>query len=431
MLFFKNDSTDIGISYKPPPQAPAPTCDLVPKTLLFHTISPPLPSSFHHTQNQPNGFIAVVQIEKGPPILRLETPDQSLWTSKTPEKSAHPPRRLLTRRQSLRSVKQVREAAKQLRKPSNSSSPLTSSAASTEIKIIKPNTSKSLPEKYEMLNKFFRSLGSSIRLLRLKGSISTSFGYSHLAQIKFVLPDAIEIKKILVRDDRTSCMKPDLHIGLNLGIVENDEKLTSDSTYLLMNKLFRSRLVRFLKSNPEGDEVPEEMLPEPFNRSNRLTSSNAIQKPDLDSDQDITYPLYEQQPMAASHMPQSFRRHFSKQESDDLSPLKCCARLPETPIKGFDLGKEDLPFIDTPAQSARPPVRGFMTPDEGSSMSPSKLTRRASIKRSIIFETHVRNKPPTVKRVSTDDDDDLSDILSRDLLASIKEKELKELEEKK
>ncbi|KAI3732655.1 hypothetical protein L1987_63862 [Smallanthus sonchifolius] len=301
----------------------------------------------------------------------LETPDQSPWTSKTPEKQAHPPRRIVTHRQSQRSVKQVKEAANQLRKPSISSSPLTSSADSIEIKFTKPNASKLLPEKYEMLNKFFHSLGSSIRLLLLKGSKSTftnisrqveiltdrSFGYSHLAQIKFVLPEAIEIKKILVRDDRTSCMKPYLHIGLNLGIVENDEKLTSDSAYIMMNKLFRSRLVRFLKSNPEGDEGPEEMLPEPFNRSNRLTSSNAIQKPDLDSDQDITYPLYEQQPMAASHMPQSFKRHFSKQESDDLSPLKCCVRLPETPIKGFDLGKEDLLFSDTPVQSARALVR--------------------------------------------------------------------------
>lgn len=78
-----------------------------------------------------------------------------------------------------------------------------------------------------------------------------SFGYNHLAQLKFILPEAIEIKKILVRDDRTSCMKPDLNISLNFSIVQTDENLTSDSAYLLLTKMFRSKLVSFWKSNPE------------------------------------------------------------------------------------------------------------------------------------------------------------------------------------
>ncbi|KAI3806063.1 hypothetical protein L1987_21955 [Smallanthus sonchifolius] len=400
------------------------------------------------------------------PHLSGEAPDQSPWSSKTPEKPTHPPRRPLTRRRSLRSVNQVREAAKQLRKPdlkpSVSSDPLTSSATATETLISKPNTSRSLPEKYEMLNTFFDRLGSSIRLLRLKGSMSTftnisrqveiltdrSFAYSHLAQLKFILPEAIEVKKILVRDDRTSCMKPDLHVTLNFRIIQDDEKLTSDSAYLLLSKLFRSKLLSFCKSNPEGDEVPEDELPEPFNRSDRSSYSVAIQKANLDSVHDITSTVSEQQPIAASLMPQSFKRRFSKQvlsqnvdhelacASNVLSPVKLSAKLPETPIKGVmtidgtPVKLVSTPFSATPAQSTRPPVRGFMTPDEDPVMSPSKLTRRASGKRSIIFDTPVKNRPPPVKRVSTDDDDDLSDILSDDLLASIKEKELKTLHEK-
>ncbi|KAL8232889.1 hypothetical protein R6Q57_002667 [Mikania cordata] len=393
-----------------------------------------------------------------------EAPDQNLWSSKTPEKPVHLPRRVLTRRQTLQSVNQVKEAAKRLRisdqKTSVSSDRLTSSADPTAIRITKPKTSEPLPDKCEMLNKFFHSLGSSIRLLGLKGCMSTftnirrqveiltdrSFGYRHLAQLKFILPEAIEMKKILVRDDRTCCMKPDLHITLNFSIVQNDEKMTSDSANVLMNKLFRSRLLSFYKSNPEGDEVPEEKLPEPFNRSSR-SSSDSIQKPDLET----TYPAHEQQPFAASHMPQSFKKRFSKQvfsrnvdtefmvptpeaqvdhgsfkvarpSLNDPSPLKWYAKLPETPIKGSDLGKEDHSCIDetpikpistpygvTPAQLEQPPVRWFMTPDEEST---SKLTRRASAKR------------------LTYDDDDLSDILSHDLLASIKQKELNALEEK-
>ncbi|KAM0054098.1 putative CDT1 Geminin-binding domain, DNA replication factor Cdt1 [Helianthus debilis subsp. tardiflorus] len=387
---------------------------------------------------------------------------------KTPEKPANPPRRVLTRRQqSLRSVKQIREAAKQLQKPdlkpSVPSDPLSSD--STEVEIVKPNAVKSLPEKYEILNKFFHSLTSSVRLLRLKGSMSTftnisrqvqsltdrSFGYNHLGQIKFIMPEAIEIKKILIRDDRTSCMKPDLHITLNFAVVEHDEKMSSDSGYLRLTRLFRSRLVKFCKSNPEGEEVPQEELPEPFNRSSR-TDSNAIKKADT------AYPLYEQQPIAASHMPPSFKRRFSKQvpienvETDKkessvltsepqvdhnsnnvMSPVKWSAKLPETPIKGSVSTPSKLvstPFTATPAQSARAPIRCLMTPDEESTMSPSKLTRRSSGRglRSITFDTPVKNKTAPAKRGSFVGDDD-DDILSHDLLASIRERELKVLEE--
>ncbi|KAM3397846.1 hypothetical protein P3S68_001360 [Capsicum galapagoense] len=91
-----------------------------------------------------------------------------------------------------------------------------------------------LPEKYEMLEKFFSSMDSSIRLLHLKGSATTftnviakvesltdrTFTYSHLAQLKFILPEAIEIKKII-------------------------------NSSLPLRKVFRSRLLDFFKSHPE------------------------------------------------------------------------------------------------------------------------------------------------------------------------------------
>lgn len=150
--------------------------------------------------------------------------------------------------------------------------------------------------RYELLNKLFTSLAVSIRLLRLKQLSSTftnisekietlteryyiffnllirceildklftdlsnlyciwlcsRFTYSHLAQLKFILPESITIKKRLVRDERTSCVKPELEVDLDFSIVQNDKKLTSDGVNLLMGKLFRSRLVSFLKSNPK------------------------------------------------------------------------------------------------------------------------------------------------------------------------------------
>lgn len=81
--------------------------------------------------------------------LSNSAPETSAWSSKTPQKPAQPARRHLTRRQSLRSVNQVREAAKQLRKlnpkPSVSSDPL---PFVTETVVSKPKTSKPLPERY-------------------------------------------------------------------------------------------------------------------------------------------------------------------------------------------------------------------------------------------------------------------------------------------
>lgn len=52
-------------------------------------------------------------------------------------------------------------------------------------------------------------------------------------------------------DERTSCMKPDLHVSINIDAIEDDGKLTSESKNMYLRKVFRARLVDFLKSNPE------------------------------------------------------------------------------------------------------------------------------------------------------------------------------------
>ncbi|KAL8224945.1 hypothetical protein R6Q57_017502 [Mikania cordata] len=359
------------------------------------------------------------------PHLSGGAPDQSQWSSKTSEKPSNSSRRLPSVRQSLRSVNQVREAAKKLqisdRKLSISSDPI----ASSDAPVSKPNASKSLPEK--------------------------SFTHSHLAQLKYILLEAIEMKKILVRDDQTSCMKPNLHVTLNFSIVQNDQKLSSDSANILLSKLFRSRLLSFCKSNPEGDEVPEGQLPEPFNKPTRSTSQ-------------LQHLLYQNLPKDDEPFKQGSKvlnpetqveNSFTDVDcvSNVVSPVKCSAKLPETPIKGFHLGKKDLdetpvklistPINVTPALSARPLVRCFMTPDDDLIVSLKKLTRSASGRKpskSLAFDTPVKDKTPPLKRAFTDDhDNDLSDILSDDLLSddllsddllsSIKEKELKALEE--
>ncbi|CAL5432731.1 unnamed protein product [Camellia sinensis] len=186
-----------------------------------------------------------------------------------------------------------------------------------------------LPEKFEILGKFFDSLDSSIRLLRLKGSRSTfanispkmecltnrRFSYGHLAQLKFILPEVIEIKKILVHDEKTSCMKPDLHVTLNVDAIKNERKPNASGNSH-MRKVFHARLLDFFKAHPKG-EVPEETLPEPFNQLKQdvhISTAKASDPSLLHGT--LADALAEQQPTAAaSHLSQSSRKRFSQKIS--------------------------------------------------------------------------------------------------------------------
>lgn len=52
-------------------------------------------------------------------------------------------------------------------------------------------------------------------------------------------------------DERSSCMKPDLHVSINIDAIENDGKLKSESGNMHLRKVFRVRLLDYLKSHPE------------------------------------------------------------------------------------------------------------------------------------------------------------------------------------
>lgn len=77
------------------------------------------------------------------------------------------------------------------------------------------------------------------------------FTHSHLAQLKFILPEAIDIKKLLVFDERTSCMKPDLNVSVNPDAVVFDAELKPECGSMSLRKLFRVRLKDFWESHPE------------------------------------------------------------------------------------------------------------------------------------------------------------------------------------
>ena len=73
-----------------------------------------------------------------------------------------------------------------------------------------------------------------------------------MAQLKFVLPEAIEIKKVLIKDERTSCLKPDLHVTINADALESDGKSKPEGGGSMhLRKAFRKRLADLSKSHPE------------------------------------------------------------------------------------------------------------------------------------------------------------------------------------
>ncbi|WCJ38376.1 hypothetical protein M5689_019441 [Euphorbia peplus] len=194
-----------------------------------------------------------------------------------------------------------------------------------------------LPANYEMLVEFFHCLESSIRLLRLKGSMSTftnispaigrlsdrRFSHQHLAQLMYIMPEVIEVKRVNMLDERTCSMKPDLHVSINVDAVEFDGNLKSLTKNLQLRKVLRSRLVDFYKAHPQGDEIPEKLLPEPFNRKKQDQTLNSSSSTETSTDGNVVQghkaPLsVKQQPELIQGLP--FRRHFS-QKSTPIEPL--------------------------------------------------------------------------------------------------------------
>ncbi|XP_047940279.1 CDT1-like protein a, chloroplastic [Salvia hispanica] len=249
----------------------------------------------------------------------------------TPGKPASQPRRQRNHTVAL-SISDIRKAAMKLRERRSDPPPRTDEISISEemeiAKVKKPASAEiELPPKYELLEKFFNSLDSSIRLLKLKGSATTfsnispqigtltdrRFTYSHLAQLKFILPEAIVLEKTLQHDERTCCMKPDLRITLDVEAIKTKGK--SKSGNLQLRKVFHSRLLDFIKSHPEGDEVPEEVLPEPFNRPKEGLSTNSAQTSGTSLTGQSQGVAFSGSSVKASLLPPSFKRSFSMRNS--------------------------------------------------------------------------------------------------------------------
>ncbi|KAK9164921.1 hypothetical protein Scep_000112 [Stephania cephalantha] len=246
----------------------------------------------------------------------------------TPERPIQPPQRVRNRSAAL-SLKDVRTAALGLRRsgressldrPESTESQRNGSRSSSNLAAKSRKLPIKLPEKYEILGEFFDRMESSIRLLKTKRRTRTftniskgvesmmdrRFTHKHLAQMKHILPEVIEIEKVLSCDEQTLCMKPDLQITLQGDALESKLEEKKGSEYTDLRKVFRSRLLEFFKAYPEVDDIPEEPLPEPFNQSKPNVSMSMLSLPAGSSSDTLTV----DNGMVASHLSRSIVRRF-------------------------------------------------------------------------------------------------------------------------
>ncbi|CAN6232087.1 unnamed protein product [Urochloa humidicola] len=415
---------------------------------------------------------------------------EQIWT---PEKPEERPR---ARGRSVAfSVKEVRRAALELRRPEKETPAPAAVEEADELESVerelgvcagasqspvKRKAEVKLPESYEMLCEFFNCLESSTRLLRMKGSKASfpnicasiqhlserRFTYSHLAQLKYIMPEAIVINKILLRDDTTCCMKPDLQVNLVVSAVESAKKQKGETAYSALRRIFRQRLVDFFRDHPEGDDIPEHELPHPFNRT-RLSMPQAAPRivPEPASTTESS-DISGQQAAVMSHMSQSFKRRFSQRSpissatTSAISPLAKVGSTVLSPLSRnpFSVSKETQPEEDskvvvsmsgvsegTPAKYASTPVRLMAsTPDlktpkrpisaPGYDTPPLKMAKRSA--RAKLFTTPTKDgssmdgENQNAATSAVDSDDELLSFLPQSLLQSVKQKEQRAMEEK-
>ncbi|XP_054807430.1 CDT1-like protein a, chloroplastic [Prosopis cineraria] len=180
--------------------------------------------------------------------------------------------------------------------------------------------STKLPETHKALAELFDHMSCSLRLLRLCKKSATfqnicsqvevlaarKVSYTDLAQIKYILPEAIHIEKVLVHDNRSSCMKPDLKITL---VYEAVLGHSSENTYMALRQLFSAKLLEFFNTHPENTDIPEAKLPEPFQQR---THSLICEDFPVDPSTVLSSPTSDQNQQLQECQPYPFKRHFSK-----------------------------------------------------------------------------------------------------------------------
>ncbi|KAJ1295033.1 hypothetical protein BS78_01G192500 [Paspalum vaginatum] len=180
-----------------------------------------------------------------------------------------------------------------------------------------------LLEKHKDLLNLFNRMESSIRLLRLRKKMATfnniaaqvevltkrKLSYSHLAQMKHLFPEGIQIKSIRLHDEKSLCVYADMEITLVMDVVECTSPDQSSS--MAICDVFYSKLLRFLDAHHKGTDIPEAILPEPFTSSSReklyleAAHNGHVAEPPLQGATEDGF-------SNVSHFPQSFKKLTSQ-----------------------------------------------------------------------------------------------------------------------
>ncbi|KAK2979642.1 hypothetical protein RJ640_023570, partial [Escallonia rubra] len=179
------------------------------------------------------------------------------------------------------------------------------------------------------------------------------FTHRHLAQIKYILPEAVQAEKILIHEEKTLCMKPEMKITLLFDVVEGHSE---QSMYVALQKVFASRLFSFINTHPKGCEVPEADLPDPFNQRSITTSTSLLP---LESQTEYLANAVQAEPLNSSHLYPSFTRHFSKtavaSEPENTKPF-------ESQVSLSSIEKDSMIYQDTESKQHKTAFESFSEP---------------------------------------------------------------------
>ncbi|CAH9112429.1 unnamed protein product [Cuscuta europaea] len=196
-----------------------------------------------------------------------------------------------------------------------------------------------LPENFRSLSEFFDRMVCSMRLLSLRKMSPTfkhissqvevltgrKFLYGHLAKIMYIVPEVVHIDKSLVHDGKTCCMKPDIKVTLHLDALEDHHE---QSTFIHVSNVFRAKLIDLFAKHPEGTDIPEAILPDPFNGSTLTVQPDSLLVTTMSSPPLEEIELLE----SSSHLAPSFSSHFSLKT---VVPEEKKSKLLTTSISSF------------------------------------------------------------------------------------------------
>lgn len=205
-------------------------------------------------------------------------------------------------------------------------------------------------QRYKTVAKFFDHMSTALRLLNLRKKQANfrnickqvdilskrRLSYSHLAQIKFILPESIQIDKILVHDETTLLMKPDLKITLLFDVIKDRHE---QSPHSALRQIFASRLLNYCIMHLEDHDIPEAELPEPFNQGSHTVIEKELLKESLMESQSSILEL--DLLSDSSHLNPTFSKHFSEktilaekeQTLDSASPIPSLSEKTNSAIR--------------------------------------------------------------------------------------------------